>query len=375
MSQAAEPIRCVVVTNVPAPYRLPMWDRLATAPGIELHLVYCSGAHIDPSQDGRSAHYQTHFLKGEYKVYETRFSHSDPGVWRLLSTLKPDVVVTCGFIPTFLFAFAWAVAHRVPHVPMSDGTLVAERVLGWKNRLARRVVFSQSPAFVGACEGTRALFKSYGVRSERIHLAPLCVDNDRFTPHGEERVHDLLYCGRYVEHKHPMLAIDVATGLAQRLGRRVTLRFVGKGPLEDKLRQRALEVSQSVDVSFAGYMSQAELPQEYRRSKLFLFPTGFDVWGVVANEACAAGLPCIVSPHTGVVDELVTEGVNGHVCPVGNVTAWVDRCAELLLDQSRWEAFSMASRQAVARYNFDVAAKGMLDALRQATQRQEVAVA
>ena len=300
--------------------------------------------------------------------------HADFGVWRLLSSLKPDVLVTSGFIPTFLIAFTWAMTHRVPHVAMTDGTFECERVLGWKHRLARRVVFGLSSAFVGASEGSRALFRSYGVQPELIHLAPLSVDNSRFARQDVGKVYDLLYCGRYVDHKHPMFAIDVAAALARKLQRRVTLRMVGKGRLEADLRQRAEELKQDIDVSFAGYLSQNDLPAQYLQSRLFLFPTGFDVWGVVANEACAAGLPCIVSPNTGVIGELVHEGRNGHVCPL-DVSIWVDRCAELLSDPARWEAFSQASRQAVSTYTFQAGAEGTWKAIQQATGRKETVAA
>lgn len=374
MSLSPRPLRCVIVTNVPAPYRLPMWEALASDERIELHMVYCSGSHIDPAQDGRSPRYQVHFLTGKYVAREAGFSHADTGVWRLLSSLKPDVVVTSGFIPTFLMAFAWAVAHRVPHVPMTDGTLESERVLGWKHRLVRRLVFACSSAFIGASEGSRALYRSYGVQADHVHLAPLCADNERFAPRGEDKVHDLLFCGRYIELKHPLFAIDVAQGLAKRLGRRVSLRFVGKGPLEAQLRQRAAELADELDISFAGYLSQAELPLEYRRSRLFVFPTAFDVWGVVGNEACAAGLPCIVSPHAGVVGELIRDGRNGHVCAL-DVPTWVARCAELLDDPARWQAFSQAALQAVAPYTFQAAARGVASAVQQATQHRKVVTA
>lgn len=368
MSVDRKPIRCVVVTNEPTPYRLPMWEMVATSPDIELHLVYCSGANIDPTHSGQSDRYASHFLTGKYEIRDHNVWHMDAGVWGLLSSLKPDVVVTSGFIPTFLIAFAWAWTHRVPHIPMTDGTFDCERVLGWKHRLARRMVFASSASFLGASGGSRDLYLSYGVRPEQIHLTPLSVDNNRYADQGDPKVYDLLYCGRYVDHKNPMFAMDVAAGLADRLQRRVSLRFVGKGRLEDTLRQRAAALADRIDVSFAGYLSQAELPRQYLQSRLFLFPTGFDVWGVVANEACAAGLPCIVSPHTGVVGELVHEGRNGHVCPL-DVTTWVERCAELLDNPARWEAFSRASRQVVSSYTFKAGAAGILAAVQQAVKR------
>ena len=38
----------------------------------------------------------------------------------------------------------------------------------------------------------------------------------------------------------------------------------------------------------AGFARQEDLPRWYGASRVFLFPTQWDPWGVVANEACAA---------------------------------------------------------------------------------------
>lgn len=371
MPTPVRPIRCVVVTNVPAPYRLPTWDLLAALGGVDLHMVYCAGAHIDPSQDGRSSRYQVHFLKGRYDIQDTRFSHADPSVWTLLNSIRPDVIVTSGFIPTFLFAFAWAVVHRVPHVTMTDGTLESERSLSWKHRLVRRFVFSRTQSFVGACQGSTDLYLSYGLPRERIHVAALCTDNARFASVAAPRIQDLLFCGRFIASKNPLFAIRVANLAAQRLGRRLVLRFVGKGDMEPTMRQLAQEVSEWVNVSFAGYLSQAELPLEYAASRVFLFPTSFDCWGVVANEACAAGVPSVVSPHTGVVDELIQDGVTGFVCPLDEAL-WVDRVVKLLSDDALWQSMSQAARHEVERFTFAHAAQRLLTALQQAVD-QEVA--
>ena len=177
-------IRCAVVTNVPAPYRLPMWDILAESGEVDLQVIYCAAAHIDPSQDGRSQRYPVHFLGGRYQAFDTRFTHADPGVWKVLSEIRPDVVITNGFIPTFVFAFAWAVAHRVPHVTMTDGTLESESTLTWKHRLIRRVVFAFTRSHLGACQGSVDLYRDYGIDPSRIHVSALCTKNTRRWPPG-----------------------------------------------------------------------------------------------------------------------------------------------------------------------------------------------
>lgn len=361
-------IRCVLLTNVPVPYRLPAWDLMALSPEVELIVVYCAPAHIDASQDGRSVGYKVHFLTGQYKIYDTRFSHSDFSVLKLLSQVKPDVVITAGYVPTFLYAFMWSCVHRVKHVVMTDGTLESEAGLSRLHRLVRRVVFSQTSSFIAACERGRALFESYGVASDRIHIAPLCTHNERFTPTGHiARTYDLLFCARFMESKNPLFAIDVAKGVALKLGRRVSLRFVGQGAMQDQMMAYAKGLTEHVDVSFAGYLSQAELPLEYAAARVFVFPTSMDAWGVVLNEACAAGLPCVSSPHTGAAGELIVDGVNGYVCRLDR-DLWVTRCVNLLKDDALWSDFSQASLRLVRRFTFEQAAEGVVTAVRQAAK-------
>lgn len=355
----------MVITNVPTPYRLPVWEILADSAALDLHVVYCAGAHIDPSKDGRSSKYGVHFLEGEYQAYENRFAHADWSVTRLLDQLKPDVVVTSGFIPTFLYAFAWSVFRGVPHVVMTDGTLESEQGLSLAHRLVRRLVFARTKAYVGACLAGRDLFASYGVPLERIFVSPLCIDNEHFGQHKVDRQYDFLYCGRYIERKNPLFALKVAKGVAERLGRKVTFRSVGKGALEPEMRQLAQELAPWVDVSFSGYKSQDELPLEYASSRIFMFPTTMEPWGVVVNEAFAAGTPCVSTPHTGVAGELVLDGVSGFICELDEVR-WVDRCALLLSDQAIWAKCSEGALNQVKNYTFAHAAAGFLAAVRYA---------
>lgn len=359
-------IRCVVVTNVPAPYRVPVWEHLANFQEIELHVIYCAPAHIDPTQSGHSQKYGVHFLTGKYKDYEAGFMHMDFSVVSLLSSLKPDVVVTTGFIPTYLYAFAWAIVQGVPHVAMTDGTPEAERPLTFVHRLVRKLVFSLSKSFVGACWGSRDLFLEYGVPREKIHLSPLCDDNVLFGSGVATTRYDFIFCGQFVDRKNPLFAIRVAEGVARRLGRTVSIRFLGKGPMEDEIRQEALLTQGRVDLSFSGYLLQKDMPAEYAASRIFLFPTRMDCWGVVINEACAAGVPCVVSPHTGVANELVVDGENGYVCAL-DMALWVDRCTQLLTDDALWQRFSSSAKEKVKAYTFEVAARGVLDAAVQAT--------
>ena len=87
---------------------------------------------------------------------------------------------------------------------------------------------------------------------------------------------------------------------------RMVLKLVGYGPLEDSLRQLALDLGIAGLVEFAGKAWQAELPQIYRSADVFILPSAREAWGLVVNEAMLSGLPVVVSDRCGCAVDLVT---------------------------------------------------------------------
>jgi glycosyltransferase involved in cell wall biosynthesis len=204
----------------------------------------------------------------------------------------------------------------------------------------------------------------YGIAPERCFMSCLCIDNDAFTPHGEqEKKFDFIFSGRIEPVKNPLFALDVAARTAQRLNRKVSILFVGAGSEEENVKKEAARRSDLVEAVFSGFAAQHQLPSLYRSARVFLFPTLWDPWGVVANEACAAGLPVIVSPEAGVAGELVRDGENGFVCEL-DAGAWAERAASLLAQPDRLQDFSRRSLALVREYTYDSAALGLLDACR-----------
>jgi glycosyltransferase involved in cell wall biosynthesis len=235
------------------------------------------------------------------------------------------------------------------------------------HRAIRHIVFARTQAFLVASAGGRRLLRSYGVDAERVHVSPLCANTSvgwAAAP-GTERDIDLLFSGRLVPIKNASFALQVAAAAAARLGRPLRVAMLGSGPDEVALRQQAATLQGQVDVQFAGHVTQAEVPHWFQRSRLFLFPTRWDPWGVVANEACLAGVPALVSPHAGVAGELVLDGVNGRVLPLV-LDTWVDATVQLLADDELRQRYALAAEAAVAPYSFENAALGIADAARQA---------
>ena len=352
-------LRVAIVTNIPAPYRLPVYERLAAEPGIALKIFFCSGREPDREWDLERLSVPHTFLRERVLGWRGRFIHTNPDVWPALAAFEPDVVVTTGFNPTHLIAFAFARRHGARHVAMTDGTAMSEARLSFVHRWLRRRVYRSTAAFVGASEGSFALYRQYGIPEAAMFKSHLCANNEAFTATTSGgRAFDFIFCGRFGPGKLPHFAIQVAGAPARRMGRQVRLLLVGSGELDARMREAAAAAAAHVDAHFAGFARQAELPQHYAGARIALFPTLGDTWGVVANEACAAGVPVLVSPQAGVAGDLVREGENGHVLPL-DVDRWAQAAASLLGDELLWQSMSRRGLELVQHYTYANAARGL----------------
>jgi len=365
-------LKVAVVANTPPPYRVPIFQRLGKIGSIDFQVIFCCKREPNRLWDLPPLDFNHVFLPDRFYEVGDRYIHNNPEVIPALRRFGPDVVVTDGFNPSHLYAFGYALFKGLPHVPMTDGTYESEQALSGVHRAVRRFVYARSQAFVSASIGGDRLYYSYGIPPERCFHSWLCIDNAAFTPsQHEEKIYDFIFCGRMEQGKSPLFALEVAVDTAKKMGRKVKMLFAGSGSLEESVKQAAAMQSEWVETHFHGFAAQQELPGLYRSARIFLFPTQADVWGVVANEACASGLPVIVTPHAGVAGELVLDGQNGYVCNL-ETGLWSDRAAQLLTQPDLWRQFSERSLALVSQYNFDTAAEGLLDACLAATSRTEL---
>ena len=353
--------KVALVVNIPAPYRVPAYDRIVIDGRIDLTVIFCAEREPDRHWDYEKIEFKSIVLRESYFIWYGRYIHNNFDVLKQLKAIDPAVVITAGFNPTHLYAFLYAWWHGRKHICWTDGILASERDFSLIHKWIRRFVFKRSAAFIGASDGSLELFRSYDLANDRLFKSHLCVDNERFRDaRSQPKRFDLLFCGRLTQTKQPLFAIDVAERAAALLGRRLSLLFVGTGELELQLRERAVRAV-GVDVGFRGLATQAELPGLYGSARIFLFPTLGDMWGVVANEACAAGLPVIATPFAGAVGEILQDGMNAFVRN-SDVEAWAAAVQRLLTDEHLYEEFSRSSLRLVAGHNYDAAAAGVINA-------------
>lgn len=150
----------------------------------------------------------------------------------------------------------------------------------------------------------------------------------------------ILWCSRFIEWKHPELAVKLAKRLRDS-GYTFMLDMIGEG---DKL-QETIRIVEENDlggfVRFLGTMPNKQVHEQMQLHDIFLFTSDKgEGWGAVANEAMANGCVIVGSDEIGAVPYLVTHRGNGIIFKSKNADSLYKVVVELLQDVSLCQSLS-----------------------------------
>jgi glycosyltransferase involved in cell wall biosynthesis len=122
-------------------------------------------------------------------------------------------------------------------------------------------------------------------------------------------------------------------------------------------------------IRFDGFKQYQELPVYFGLAKTFLHASTVEQWGLVVNEAMAAGLPVVISERCGCVPELVHNGVNGFAINPADQPALTQIMVNLTNGTYNPEKMGEASRRIVGKLNTDLFGQGLNQAATVAVQK------
>ena len=251
----------------------------------------------------------------------------------------------------------WLVAGR--HVASIKGVIADEML--FERGLTRRTMAVQA-----ACERVHVrragtvittsryaasrLVELYGLAA-MPRIVPECIDLDawrslfRSFPSDTDTFVVLCVCRLY-----PRKRVGVLLEAAARLRARIPelqVRIVGRGPEEERLKQRARELGVEGMVRWLGDVSQAELARQYQACQVFCLPSVQEGFGIVFLEAMAAGKP-IVAARAAAVPEVVTDGL---LVEPESAEALADAIARLHSDAGLRRALGEQGGRTVEQYD------------------------
>ena len=210
--------------------------------------------------------------------------------------------------PAFWLALAYCRLRRIPLLVWIESTARDARSEARPLALARAVmVRGASGAFV---PGTAAAEYARSLGVELVETAPNAIDASVFERAAVDRSGrdgcTFLYAGRL----DPEKGLDTLLEAFRDVPGELVL--VGGGSDEQRLRGLAGE-----RVRFEGPVDRDELVGYYRDADVFVLPSRSEPWGMVLNEAAAAGLPLVATEESGAAHDLI-DG-NGFRVPADDV--------------------------------------------------------
>jgi len=143
------------------------------------------------------------------------------------------------------------------------------------------------------------------------------------------------------------------------LGRKYSLVIVGDGSLRDFV---AKIVQQNDSIHALGRLSGDSVYQVLSACDVLVLPSHFEPWGLVVNEAMAAGLPVIVSDRVGASEDLVVDGETGLIVKSGDREALQRAIITMGADAVMRQQMAMAAREHISGWTLENEAKNVVKA-------------
>jgi glycosyltransferase involved in cell wall biosynthesis len=309
--------------NIIPPYYLPVFEHLRDHL-VDLRMFVCTP--MEPNRNWSPEWGDLTVTVQRCLSYATDWRHEQAfsdRIWRhipydtllLLIRKRPNIVISLqlGFrtLQAALYRTLFPKSRLIVWLGLSVHT---EKGLPRWRTLQRKALLRMADAvLVNGTSGQEYLL-GLGVPPERIFPEPYCADVSSHLALPLERepnvARRLLYVGQLTARKglRPFLKA-LSDWLQKHPLESCEFWIAGAGPLRAEL-ERYTSTPQ-LQLRFLGSVPYERLPEVYAQGGIFVFPSLADEWGVVVNEALAAGLPVLGSLYSQAVEELIEDGVNG----------------------------------------------------------------
>jgi glycosyltransferase involved in cell wall biosynthesis len=245
-----------------------------------------------------------------------------------------------------------------------------------------RAVLKMFDGYLSVGTRSRQYLRHFGAPEPLIFDSPHCVDNAAFAAGADclgtggawQQARQemgagpgdflVLFAGKFVALKRPIDVIEAAA----RLGSDVVVAMAGNGPLMDATREAAKRLN--VRVTWCGFLNQTAMPRALAAADCVAVPSETESWGLIVNEALAAGTPCVVSSGVACAADLVRANASGAVYQLGDIDGLAASLRQVRAAARGGVITADTCRRAVSSFSFERATDGVVAAAKRTAARR-----
>ena len=398
-------VRLAYLVSHPIQYQAPLLRRIAQEPDIDLTVFFGSDFSLRSYQDegfGVDVKWDVPLLDG----YRSEFLPviRDDGTQTVTTPLNYGIfgALRGGRKPGFdvLWVHGYAMVNAL-HGMLAAKTLgipvllrgdmwLRDRPRGGAKLLLKNLFFQLLKNLVSGVLTVGTLneeyWKHYLGDEIPLFLMPYAVDNEYFQQRSLEAAttrQDLLreldidpgrpvilFASKLQRRKHCSDLLNAYRILIEgrMSGPLPYLLIVGDGEqrlaLEEQARSNGL-----ADIRFCGFRNQSELPRFFDIASVFVLPARHEPWGLVVNEAMNAARAVVVSDDVGCHPDLITNGVEGFVFPVGDVNALAEALLGVLATPETAMKMGGNALERIRTWSFEEDVLALREAIAQLTHK------
>jgi len=195
------------------------------------------------------------------------------------------------------------------------------------------------------------LRRRFPALADRIHVVfngVPCPDAWRPPEVADGRPLRLLYSGRVVQYQKRVFDLPLIAQALLRDGIDFHLTVIGDGPDRNELIRRSQQLIQQGSMEVVSELSNREVLDHCDRADVFLLPSEFEGLSVSLMEAMSHGCVPVASATESGIPELVRDGVNGLLVPIGQVDGFADAIGRLDRDRALLRTTSRRAYESIS---------------------------
>lgn len=244
----------------------------------------------------------------------------------VLKEIQPDCVCLSGWgMEIGQVLMRYSLTHNVPSVLFSESTSHDEPRVFYKEWVKKLLVTQASAVLVGGTYHRDYILK-LGMKSEAIYDGHNVVDSTHFRtpvqklPESIPAIFEIkpffAACARFGKKKNLPTLVRAYKSYVDECAIKKTvpihLLVAGEGEMRQAIEDEISRERMQNNITLLGPLDYNSLPWFYQHCHAFIHSSTIEQWGLVVNEAMAAGAPILLSERCGCSLDLLENGHNGY---------------------------------------------------------------